>query len=88
MQWQDILTLNFFFEVLFPGCFSFDNTETQFVELQLQHHILIYETISICKMKMELLAPFVSVEVPENCFKVTCYRLLNALRPNLCLNES
>jgi Reverse transcriptase (RNA-dependent DNA polymerase) len=38
--------------------------------------------------KMTLLAPFVSVEVPENCFKVTCYRLWNALRPNLCLNES
>jgi len=38
--------------------------------------------------KMTLLAPFVSVEVPENCFKVACYRLWNALRPNLCLNEN
>jgi hypothetical protein len=38
--------------------------------------------------KMTLLAPFVSVEVPENCFKVLSYRLWNALRPDLCLNES
>jgi Reverse transcriptase (RNA-dependent DNA polymerase) len=38
--------------------------------------------------KMTLLAPFVSVEVPENCFKVISYRLWNALRPDLCLNES
>jgi hypothetical protein len=28
------------------------------------------------------------VEVPENCFKVISYRLWNALRPDLCLNES
>jgi hypothetical protein len=29
--------------------------------------------------KMTLLAPFVSVIVPKNCFKVMCYRLWNGL---------
>jgi hypothetical protein len=38
--------------------------------------------------KMTLLAPFVSVEVPENCFKVLCYRLWNGLKSNLCLNAN
>ncbi|MGL5469451.1 MAG: reverse transcriptase family protein [Shewanella sp.] len=38
--------------------------------------------------RMTLLAPFVSVEVPENSFKVACYRMWNALRPNLCLNAN
>jgi hypothetical protein len=38
--------------------------------------------------KMTLLAPLVSVEVPENCFKVLCYRLWNGLKSNLCLNAN
>jgi hypothetical protein len=38
--------------------------------------------------KMKLLAPFVSVEVPESCFKVKCYRLWNNLPPTLCLNPN
>jgi hypothetical protein len=39
--------------------------------------------------KMTLLAPFVSVEVPENCFLGNkSYRLWNAQRPYLCLNKS
>jgi hypothetical protein len=38
--------------------------------------------------KMTLLAPFVSVDVPETCFKVKCFRLWNGLRPNICLTEN
>jgi hypothetical protein len=38
--------------------------------------------------KMTLLAPFVSVEVPELCFKVLSYRLWNKLKPELCLNPN
>jgi hypothetical protein len=38
--------------------------------------------------KMTLLAPFVSVEVPELSFKVLSYRLWNKLKPELCLNEN
>ncbi|MGL5467259.1 MAG: reverse transcriptase domain-containing protein, partial [Shewanella sp.] len=38
--------------------------------------------------KMTLMAPLVGVAVPENCFKVICFRQWSALPPSICLNAN